>query len=73
MKNLEEANKKIEELKKGLKTLLQEPDLRDQKGMDFFLSDGNILPNGDMTSFLYGAKKYHDYLQIKIDKLCDGI
>ncbi len=36
MENLEEANKKIEELKKGLKTLLQEPDLRDQKRIDFF-------------------------------------
>lgn len=60
---------RIDELEQGLKTLLQEPDLRDQKGIDFFLSDGNILPNGDLTSFLYGAKKYHDYLQIKIDKI----
>jgi len=69
MRSLEEANKRIEQLEEGIKTLLQEPKLRDQKGMDFFFSDGNVFPNGELTSFLYGAKKYHDYLKIKIDKL----
>lgn len=55
-----------QELKKVLENLLQNPDERDNKGMLFFLSEENIMPNADMTSFLYGAKKYHDYLENKI-------
>jgi len=56
---------------KELKNLLQDPTERDKDGIEFFLSEGNIMPNGDLTSFLYGAKKYHDYLQNKINKLIE--
>lgn len=56
-------------LKLELEKLLQEPNLRDIKATEFFLSDDNILPNGDLLSFVYGAKKYHDYLKNKIDKM----
>ena len=44
-----------------LENLLND-DKRDSKGIEFFMSEGNILPNGDMTSFLYGAKKFNDFL-----------
>lgn len=66
-----EYSSKEQPTDEGLKDLLQNPEIRDKHGMNFFLSDANILPNGDMTSFLYGAKKYHDYLEIKISKLLD--
>lgn len=64
---------KAKELVKILDNLLQEPDLRDEKATNFFLSDANMLPNGDLLSFVYGAKKYHDYLQLKIDNVKQSI
>jgi hypothetical protein len=54
-------------MKAELINLLQNPDQRDKSGIKFFFSKDNIMPNGDLISFLYGAKKYHDYLEDKIE------
>lgn len=55
--------------KETLNSLLLDPEIRDFKAMHFFISSGNIMPLGDIQSFAYGAKKYHDFLELKIEEI----